>query len=175
MEHTLSYGQSNNTSSPNNNKECSMPNYKGHLVGGLVAFGVMCLFLYPMHAQIMVIGEWLLCALAGALFPDVDTKSKGQKYFYRIMCILTLYVIIKRNYSLLAVISIFSLLPLIVRHRGIFHELWFILCIVCGTWIFGSMYIPYASVQLFYDLIFFMAGVISHLWLDVGFKKVLIP
>src|SRR5438309_2217826 len=62
-----------------------MPGYKGHLVGGTVAFGLLFFALVGVvvrQPSMLIAGEWLLFALAGSLFPDIDIKSKGQKYFY---------------------------------------------------------------------------------------------
>jgi len=59
-----------------------MPNYKGHLAGGVVTYCVVLCALVGTAPSFMTAGEWLLFTLAGALFPDIDIKSKGQKYFY---------------------------------------------------------------------------------------------
>jgi len=144
-----------------------MPNYKGHLVGGVVAYGLALYVMSSCCASAVIAGEWFLCALAGALFPDVDVKSKGQKYFYCVVLALLLLVATNKRYDLLLVVSFFSILPMLVRHRGIFHQLWFILAVACSAWLLGVTYAPYVGQRLLYDLIFFVAGAISHLLLDL--------
>jgi len=65
-----------------------MPGYKGHLVGGTVAYGLLFFGLVGVvvkQPSMLTAGEWLLFALAGSLFPDIDIKSKGQKYFYYVI------------------------------------------------------------------------------------------
>lgn len=152
-----------------------MPNYKGHLAGGLMAYAVGVYALYSCCPSFIIAAEWLLCALAGALFPDVDVKSKGQKYFYWVVVALLILIAINRRYDLLFVVSLFSILPMLVRHRGIFHQLWFIVAVAVIAWCMSVAYMPTMGNRLMYDLIFFLAGAISHLWLDLGWRRVLVP
>lgn len=152
-----------------------MPNYKGHLMGGAIAYALGLYLLYAYCPSLLIAAEWFLCALAGALFPDVDVKSKGQKYFYWVMVALIVVVAKSKRYDLLVFVSLFSLLPMLVRHRGIFHQLWFIVAIALGTWSLCTLYAPSAGSRLCYDLIFFVVGAISHLWLDLGWRRIWIP
>ncbi|MGC2310143.1 MAG: hypothetical protein WA432_00805 [Candidatus Babeliaceae bacterium] len=64
-----------------------MPSYKGHLLGGLVVYSIALLFMATTLSWLTK-GEWLLCTLFGALFPDIDIKSKGQKLFYALLLVI---------------------------------------------------------------------------------------
>jgi hypothetical protein len=149
-----------------------MPNYKGHLAGGFIAYtvtiGILLAYCQPTFFTAV---EWLLFTLAGALFPDIDIKSKGQKLFYWILLIIFVFLMLRKHFEILAVLSIIAITPLLVKHRGVFHRLWFVVSIPALAAFCLSMYVPtYASI-IFFDTIFFIAGAISHLWLDMGFKK----
>ena len=62
-----------------------MPGYKGHLSVALALYGGLIAFLWHTAPSLQTLVVWFIAICAGALFPDIDTKSKGQKYFYWIM------------------------------------------------------------------------------------------
>jgi hypothetical protein len=144
-------------------------NYKGHIVGGIVTFAVLIYFLkffqYPLDMLHNI--QWFLFCILGALFPDVDTKSKIQIWLYRLFFVIyLLLLILNPQPNLLIFISILALIPLIVHHRGMFHKLYFLtglpLCIL------GIIYItkPHLFIESSFFALFFIAGALSHLLLD---------
>lgn len=147
-----------------------MANYKGHLVGGAAAFGLL-FFLVPMVPTTARATEWLLWSLMGSLFPDVDTKSKGHNLFYLAMIPLLLFLIVQARYQLAAILAVASLLPLVAQHRGLFHRLWFLVLLAGALLLVIPVYVGITPKMLRVDLLFFLAGALSHLWLDVGFTK----
>lgn len=150
-----------------------MPQYKTHLVGGVAAF-LICLFciLKIIHPTIPVLFEWLLCALIGSLFPDVDIKSKGQLSVYWLISLLVgYYIMFRHDYRIAAWISFLAFLPLLVRHRGIFHSFAFIVFIELIGFCFVVAYSPHLARIVAYDLLFFTAGVLNHLLLDYGIRR----
>lgn len=150
-----------------------MPGYKGHLAGGVITFFLVLLSISHLHAPFCKLIEWLIFALVGSLFPDIDTKSKGQKLFYWLLFPLFACLFICQLYNQLFVLSCISLLPMMVRHRGLFHKFWFI--IILTTFfiaILSSLFPAYTS-QILLDALFFCAGAFSHLWLDLGFRRML--
>ncbi len=152
-----------------------MPNYKGHLVGGAAAYTLLFLLLLrnSITPSFITAGEWLICALAGALFPDIDIKSRGQKYFYRIVLLLFSILIIQKQFELLAFGSIIATIPMLVRHRGIFHRLWFVVLMPMLIWALVALSTPELSTTVWYDVLFFIVGAISHLWLDLGIHRMI--
>jgi len=150
-----------------------MPGYKGHLIGGVATYAVGLYLLNSMSPSYATMGEWLLCVLAGALFPDIDIKSKGQKLFYRFLLILFAFLLVSQRYQLLIFISIIAIVPMIVRHRGLFHKLWFVVGFPLLLALCLGAYFPIYRTVLLYDVLFFIAGAVSHLWLDVGLKRML--
>lgn len=152
-----------------------MPGYKGHLVGGTAAFAIA---LYAVHSAGIVFtqvqaAQWLISALAGCLFPDIDVKSKGQNLFYKIMLVILLGMIFYGYHRPFMIVSVAAMVPMIVRHRGIFHKLWFIILLPTFFALFlAASYSKYEAI-IFSNTIFFVLGAVSHLWLDLGLKRML--
>lgn len=151
-----------------------MPSYKGHVAGGLFAY-LLCLYVVLTHRTITLATglEWLLFTLAGALFPDVDIKSKGQKLFYWIALLLALILLIKGQIQAFIILGFISFVPILVPHRGIFHRLWFVILIPVSLAFFLCLYMPGCNKIIMFDTLFFTIGAISHLWLDLGLRKML--
>lgn len=150
-----------------------MPNYKGHLVGGCVAFLIAVNLLIAQKVSFFVGVEWLSFTLLGALFPDIDIKSKGQKIFYRCFFFVALFLVLNCRFFALSLLSLLAFFPLMVRHRGICHRLWFVVGIPASAVFLCNIFFPHYYMLIFWDAIFFMIGAISHLWLDLGLKKML--
>ena len=153
-----------------------MPGYKGHCVGGVIAFGLLFLVLVPAiikQPSMVTMGEWLLFALAGSLFPDIDIKSKGQKYFYYVIFLFFMILVMNRRFEIISCFSFIIITPMLARHRGIFHSPWFVITMPLLLWAFVSMFIPRISQQFFFDMIFFIVGALSHLWLDFGVRQMI--
>lgn len=151
-----------------------MANYKGHLVGGLCAFGVTW-YVVQLYCEptALVSMEWFLFSLAGSLFPDIDTKSKGQHFFYWIMFGLLLYLTYMHKWRTAVYLSILSMVPLLVHHRGLFHNTLFnIMFPLVSAFIVGR-YVPACNQRLIFDACFFIVGALSHLWLDLGIRRML--
>lgn len=150
-----------------------MPNYKGHLAGGIAIYaaiiGVCTLHVKPC----LTLLEWLSFTLLGALFPDIDTKSKGQKLFYTGIFIALIILFMQKKWYIASLVAPLALIPLLVNHRGIFHNLWFIILLaIIGIGISISLF-PTAQNRIVCDALFFLGGAISHLALDRGMRKTL--
>lgn len=155
-----------------------MPNYKGHIVGSSLFFAGA----YPalVATQLMkpsvgyeVVALFVLC-LIGGLFPDIDIRSKGQKLFYQGLFILLLLAIAYQRYELLIPLTLVSLFPLVISHRGITHNPWFIIFLSSGLPLAAHWYHPELKTLSVKAALFFAIGGWSHLILDwgtVGFCK----
>ncbi len=151
-----------------------MPNYKSHLTGGFFAYLLVLYFILNNQTISFATGiEWLLFTLMGSLFPDVDIKSKGQKLFYWVATILAAVLLYHEHIQALIILGFISVVPLLVRHRGIFHRLWFVILIPFGISIFLCFYLPGCNRIIMFDTFFFIVGAVSHLWLDLGLRKML--
>jgi hypothetical protein len=150
-----------------------MPGYKGHLVGGGLAFGALYLLLQQWCPSTMIAAHWFCCSLAGALFPDIDVKSKGQKYGYWILLVIFILLILENKLELLALLSILSVVPMLVRHRGLFHRRSFVIGMPLMLWVIVSASHPAWTQALFFYTLFFIIGALSHLFLDFGFFRMM--
>lgn len=150
-----------------------MPNYKKHLAGGAIAYSCLLYLLLSTHPTLNMTAQWFTCCLTGALFPDIDTKSKIQKIFYVIIFITLIAAILNKKIPLLIFFSFLGLIPALVNHRGIFHNPIFILLLTLTVIGIIRLYVPGYTHQAFLNGLFFFVGAISHIWLDFGFKKMI--
>ncbi|HZW61206.1 MAG TPA: metal-dependent hydrolase [Candidatus Babeliales bacterium] len=148
-----------------------MPGYKGHTVGGLTIYGITLYLLRSILKPTWLNAiEWLLFTLTGALFPDIDVKSKGQQLSYALILGIFVILLLRDQFDAVAILAVLALIPMVVRHRGLFHRLWFIL-IFAGIIVVVCFFSTTLSCRMILlDAGFFVLGAISHLWLDMGFK-----
>lgn len=148
-----------------------MSMYRGHLVGGLIAYLlVIAVFSIWQNRFEHDLGG-LIATLAGSLFPDIDVRSTGQSLFLKVLFLVIVLCLFLQASVPLMLLLIFSLLPLIFPHRGLFHDLFFILAL---TAVFAGSLIymmPSSSRTIVTMALFFFIGVLSHLVLDKGMKK----
>lgn len=146
-----------------------MPGYKGHLAGGMVVGaivlgGVISSGVYtPAPAQIIVLGALVLL---GALFPDVDTDSKGQHLFYLMLVVLDLALLWKGYFKWAAILGFAAMFPALGAHRGWTHTWWAMLLtplpiILLPVWLYDSSLRNMAPLYLAV-----VTGYASHLLLD---------
>lgn len=142
-----------------------MPSYKVHLVGGLATAAVVSAIV-PGPYTWSAFAQWTACALLGSLFPDIDTKSKGQRIFYAALAVALLYALATSQHNLFLGLTALSIVPVTARHRGIFHHPWFITLLVLALFYFAP---PWMRGRMFaWNCLFFAAGAYSHLLLDQG-------
>jgi len=150
-----------------------VPGYRTHLFGGLGAYIIVMCALSRLCPSTACGVEWLAFALAGSLFPDIDIKSRAQQLFYFLLLLAAWVIYADKRYDLLPALAVATFLPQLVKHRGLFHRLWFVLLASYAIWRVGSTVRPDLTLTLQFDMLFFAAGAISHLWLDFGFRRML--
>ena len=150
-----------------------MPGYKQHIsCGFLCSFLILVCFSFGPFSLASVI-EWSLCTLLGSLFPDIDIKSKGQFIFYALFSVLLFYMIALQKWVYVSLLAMLSCIPILSKHRGIFHNFWFVATLVIVLLALVKYSYPGYYTLISYDAFFFMIGVFSHLLLDKGFLKTL--
>ena len=143
-----------------------MPGYRGHLVGGATAYVIILQMIKAYQPSPMIIFQGFFFCLIGSLFPDIDIKSKGQKLFYSIAFIALCFFLYYERIDLFIALSLLSVIPLLVKHRGIFHEVWFIIFIsITAGLVIGSYHADYSTWAM-QNALFFLIGALSHLLLD---------
>ncbi|MBD3231770.1 hypothetical protein GF322_03855 [Candidatus Dependentiae bacterium] len=152
-----------------------MPKYKTHLIGGFVTFILIAfIFIYILKQKDIIEITFsrgiifLLFCLFGSLFPDIDTKSKVQKYIYYPLFIVIIIAILIKNWLLLSLVSILAFIPILANHRKLTHKVWFLIFIPLLPFIFIAKLNKIHQKELFLFYIFFVAGAFSHIFLDFG-------
>ncbi|MFN3595870.1 MAG: metal-dependent hydrolase [Rubricoccaceae bacterium] len=155
-----------------------MAGYRGHLAGAVVFFGLYfggLVLLYSVDQAyqrfsslemiaypVMLLG----LALMFALWPDVDTNSKGQNLFYGIFFIADVVLIATRAFEMAAYLGLFCILPVLGRHRGWTHTYWAMLLIPLPLLVLPYVLVPERPLA---GLPFYGAAVVgyfSHLFMD---------
>ncbi len=150
-----------------------MPGYKGHLNGGLLAgtfaIGAAVMLGHLSLSPLQLSGLLGFCLL-GALFPDVDTDSKGQNFFYTVLIIVDGGLIYHQHYRWAAWLGLFAMLPALGHHRGWTHTWWAMLLVPLPIIIIPSLFFQGDSLSLFIRFYAaFTLGYFSHLLLDGKF------
>ena len=151
-----------------------MPDYRGHLAGGLF-FGIMgvvgAVLLGWMAFDPLTAAGLIGFCLLGALFPDVDTNSKGQNLYYAVFVVIDLALIIRGLYAWAAWFGLFSMLPAVGSHRGWTHTWWAMLLVPVPILVIPLFMEAEGGVAPFVPFYAaFVTGYFSHLILDGKFK-----
>jgi len=99
--------------------------FRGHLVGGMVA-GVAAATATGGLGLIEPgeYGVWLGVASTGVLFslvPDLDTASVPQRWFFKGVFALILYLACRGQYETATLVALAAMLPVLDHHRGWTH------------------------------------------------------
>ncbi|TLD43293.1 MAG: hypothetical protein JETT_0462 [Candidatus Jettenia ecosi] len=103
-------------------------NFKGHIIGGcisgiaitavkLLSDGSLDFSSFPQEAA-LIFGITVFFSI----FPDLDTESIPQRWFYRAVFLLLLYLGYKKHYGLATLLAIVAITPKIDHHRGWTHH-----------------------------------------------------
>ncbi len=99
-------------------------NFKGHVTGGAISSSFIFVSSYFLAISIMEITEPTVLAAVCffmSLFPDFDTASIPQRWFYRVVLVLVIYLYSISEYEMIALCAFLSPLPLLHKHRGWTH------------------------------------------------------
>jgi len=143
-----------------------MAGYRTHTTAALLFCGL--LFAFPFFHALHLYGQLACVGLAVffGLFPDVDTKSKGQYVFLAMILVVNGVLIYQEEYKRAAYLGILILLPIMSRHRGWTHS------VVAMVLIPGALYLAavhYSGGSYTIWLPYFLAalfGYASHLAID---------
>jgi len=154
-----------------------MANYKGHIAGGLVVGAAYAGAVQALpsninayasgilHDEQMLAGVLILSMLF-ALWPDIDTNSKGQDIFFGIAFIVDVLLIANGHIEAAAYFGLLAMFPILGKHRGWTHTVWAMLLVPLPIILVPYLY---RSSTLDTMAIFYGAAVIgyfSHLLLD---------
>lgn len=149
-----------------------MPGYKAHLFGGALFFilalaAVLWLGIFQPDQQTTLL--LALITLLAALFPDVDTDSKGRVIFYGALLLVYLALMIQGRFRLAAVLGFCALLPAVAHHRNWTHSWWAMLLVPLPILVLPVFFYDrsLAAMVPFYAAA--VLGYLSHLLLDRAF------
>lgn len=144
-----------------------MPGFRGHLIGGAVTYLAILQYIKSMQPSVSVIISGFVFCMIGSLFPDIDIKSKGQKLFYSLALVVLCCFLYYERTDLFIGLSLLAIIPLLVKHRGLFHQLWFLIFVSITTGlVIGSFHSDFSAWAM-KNALFFLAGAISHIVLDI--------
>lgn len=154
-----------------------MANYKGHIAGGAAA-GIAytaALSYVPIERFAEAAGvlqNWeaiaaiFVLSMLFALFPDIDTNSKGQDIFYGLALVTDILLIVNGDIEAAAFLGLIAMAPIVGKHRGWTHSKIAMLLVPVPLLIIPYLYnaaiLPVAAV--YYGAC--VAGYFSHLLLD---------
>lgn len=154
-----------------------MANWKGHVIGGLVVGGAYAAVAQAVPLEHLaemagLLRDWQ--ALAGvlvlgvlfALFPDIDTNSKGQNIFFGLALAVDILLIVNGHIQAAAYLGLVAMLPVVGKHRGWTHSKWAMLLvplpILLVPYLYNDQNLSVAAVYYGASV----AGYFSHLLLD---------
>lgn len=154
-----------------------MANYKGHLIGGAVCTGIYTAVIsnapverFAEYARLLqdwqALAAVFVIGMLFALFPDVDTNSKGQDIFYWIIFPITVLLIYSGQFQAAAYLGMIAMLPVLTHHRGWTHSKWAMVLVPLPIVIIPYLY---SDKVLAISLVYYGAAVVgyfSHLLLD---------
>jgi len=154
-----------------------MANWRGHTVGGAIVgiAYIAALEVIPSEAVEhtrgllsdwqMLVGLMVICVLF-ALWPDIDTNSKGQNIFFGIAFVADIALILSGRIEAAAYLGLIAMTPIIGKHRGWTHTKWAMLLVPLPIVVIPYLYRPEVlqPALLLYGAA--VAGYFSHLLLD---------
>ncbi len=105
-------------------------------------------------------------AVMAALFPDIDTNSKGQTLFYSLFFVLDVYLIAVENYGYAALLGLAAMLPILGRHRGWTHTWWAMILVPSPILLLPWLLFEKSPTVLWPYYVSAFLGYFSHLAID---------
>lgn len=154
-----------------------MAGWHGHVAGGIVLGsvyeGVLKIAVPDTFARTNgILTQWqlfvglLVIAVLFALWPDVDTNSKGQNIFFGLAFAVDILLILSGRTEAAAYLGLLAMTPIVGHHRGWTHSKWAMVLVPLPI-----VLVPYAykPALLHLGVLFYgvaVAGYFSHLLLD---------
>ena len=100
-------------------------NFKGHLAGGIIVGCVVSSVATHLSAVPALLAlKVFLLTVGFSLYPDLDVSSIPQRWFFRGILVLLLFLVVSKYFRIASIIAIVAVLPLISKHRGWTHSVW---------------------------------------------------
>lgn len=159
-----------------------MSNYRTHFFFNLVIFIpfvylINKYFYYDVSTFDKILNFSILFSISVifTLWPDIDIKSIGQKYFYVVFFVTDIILIATNKINEAALLGLLTMLPMITNHRGFFHSL-FAVFFFPSIFLIAPMiyYKSFTISKMLIGIPYYLAGVVGyfgHYLLDGIFWK----
>lgn len=103
-------------------------NFRGHLTGGIISGATLAIFKLVCKGTLNLSAfPRMAAAIFGitvffSIFPDLDTNSVPQRWFYRVVFLILIYLGYRKQYELATLLAVISLTPILGQHRGWTHN-----------------------------------------------------
>ncbi len=146
-----------------------MAGYRTHTTAALLFCGL--LFAFPFFHALHLYGQLACVGLAVffGLFPDVDTKSKGQYIFLVSFVLVDIILILREEYKKAAYLGLLVVLPIMSRHRGWTHSIAAMILIPGALYLALLQYSGNPPYEMLPYLLAALLGYASHLIVDKYF------
>lgn len=152
-----------------------MPNYKTHLVGGLISFALVihlaANYLPAFNLPTNYCPAAFALSLIGAIFPDIDVPSKMQKWFFVASFGGILIALLSNHYHLFTLLATSILFVAFLTHRTITHKPTFLLIFSLIPPLYICHSTPEYTYQAFALYLYFTTGCLSHILFDRTLTK----
>jgi len=149
-----------------------MPGYRGHILGALLLGGAglfVLVWFGLLSGDLEMLASLGVLIVLGALFPDIDTDSRGRSLFFILLAAFDLALIISGFYIWAAILGLLAMLPAMGIHGGWTHTWWAMLVVPLPILVIP--YIIYSAdlSRLFMLYAAMVFGYFTHLVLDRRF------
>ena len=141
---------------------------KTHIWGGFVfviifIYTITNYFYQPALIEVVI---YFALACMFSVWPDIDIKSYGQKFFYIIFFITDLFFIINEEYKIASYFGLIIILPVLAKHRGWTHSIPAMILIPSPLLFYPVVISGEIDVSGIYFYAAAVTGYFSHLVLD---------
>ncbi len=148
-----------------------MANFKNHIFFNIVLFipisyVINNYYIKSYNTLNIIVNTILLFSISimFSLWPDIDTKSIGQKIFYIFFFITDIMLISTGKINESAYLGLLVMLPIITNHRGFFHSLFAVFFFPMIFLIAPAIYynsFTFSKIKIGFP--YYLAGVIGYL------------
>lgn len=145
--------------------------FRGHAFVTLMFFVIIAVFGRMIGLNWGMLFQGAIFMLLGGLFPDIDTTGRGRRFFYLIIFSAAFWCWVVSAHILAGLLITSAILPVLVNHRGLFHNLYFLAALtLLFSWT-GYVFVPWFPWAIFANALFFLIGCWVHLVVDFGLRS----
>lgn len=145
--------------------------YRGHVLVTMLLFIVVGFFARVGSISWSIIGLGGLSMVLGGLFPDIDTASRGRRFFTLLLLAAVISCLSVGYYFTAALLFLVMMIALLARHRRMFHNIYFLAVLAVLFWWVSFLFFPRFWTGAAICMLFFVLGCWGHLIADFGLLR----